>query len=199
MMNHPVLMKVHLSLSCSVPGTHLGTWEAGIMMWLWVPAAWEWGGGQVRVSSTKGDLSPNSAFHKWVSSGVGGRGVHGHGAKQESLLIGRSPSECQLQHLHQQLRFHCWDNYGEWIKTQAATYCLGDLSPWNIYLLYWSCSRRWEIWCFSGLPGIWTFFHCPVQCFEWRHISENVQRARGLAHAKHLGLQKQNSIKRWKS
>lgn len=93
-----------LSLWCSVPGAHLGTRESGTAKWLGVPAARGWGGGQARVSSTKWDLSLESVFQgRVLSCGF----LHGPGAKQESLLIGRSPGECELQHFHQQLWFHC--------------------------------------------------------------------------------------------
>lgn len=92
------------SLWCSVPDAHLGTRESGIVMWLGVPAAQGWCGGQARVSSAKRNPSLKSLFWEWVlSCGF----LLGHGAKQESLLIGRSPGECELQHFHQQLWFHC--------------------------------------------------------------------------------------------
>lgn len=158
-MNYPVNESAsQLSLWCSIPGAHLGTRESGIAMWLGVPAARGCGAGQARVSSTKGDPSLKSKSHKLVLSwGF----LLGLGTKQESLLIGRSPGERELQHFHQQLRFHCWDNYGEWVKTQAAISCSGSLSPWNIYPLRWSSPRRWKIWCFFTSSvvycGIWTF------------------------------------------
>lgn len=115
---------------------------------------------------TEGDPPLKSVFQGWVlSCGF----LYGHGTKQGSLLIGRPPGECELQHFHQQLWFHCWDNYGEWVKTQAALLCWGYLSPWNTYPLHWSSPRRWGIWCVFRSPVVyqetWTFLLSYLFCF----------------------------------
>lgn len=137
-MNHPMLMKVYLNSASGALYLVL-TWGPGNLA-----QRCDWESQLLRGGWRASEGLLELVFKERVLSC---RFLPGHVAKQGFLLIGRSPGECELQHFHQQLWFHCWDNYGEWVKIHIAILCWGSLSPWNIYTLHWSSPKRWGIWC----------------------------------------------------
>lgn len=128
-------------------------WQSGVAG---SPRCSGWGGEQARGSSPRG-VHPWGQCFRHGSCPVGF--FMAMELTQVSLLIGRSPSECELQHFHQQLWFHCWDNYGEWVKTQVAISCGASLSPWNSSPLHWASQGGGESGVLVGFRWYsdWTF------------------------------------------
>lgn len=155
MMNHPVLMKVRLYSASGVLYLLL-TWGQRSLaerrsMQATNTRCLRMGWRASKGLLHQGDLSPTSEFQGWVlSCGL----LYGCKTKQESLLIGRSPGERELQYFHQQLWFHCWDNHGEWVKIQAALSCWGHIALPEIFILCISLSHG------GGESGV--FVRSPV-------------------------------------